>query len=109
MTALTDLRDIGRYVAKVIVDDRTLNQLVFVYNEMWSKHQIYDLLEKLSGEQIPRHYDSLEVLQQRISDAEAKLKDKADDFMVFVQKVGSQLVISKGRRVYCDPRHHVQV
>ena len=98
MSAITDLRDIGRYVARVIVDDRTLNQTVLVYNELWSKNQIYDLLEKLSGEDIPRTYDSLEFLQERVVDADAKLKDNPTDFSLFVQKVGSQYLISWGIR-----------
>ena len=55
-SALTDLRDIGRYVAKIITDDRTLNKMVLVYNEMWSPNQVYDLLEKLSGEKLERKY-----------------------------------------------------
>lgn len=55
-TALTDLRDIGRYVSKIIVDDRTLNKMVFAYNTLMTQNQIYDLMEKISGEQIARNY-----------------------------------------------------
>jgi hypothetical protein len=54
--ALTDLRDIGRYVAKIIVDDRTLNKMVFTYNTVLSPNQVFDLLEKISGEKIERQY-----------------------------------------------------
>jgi DUF971 family protein len=54
--ALTDLRDIGRYVAKIIVDDRTLNKMVFAYDTMTTQNQIYDLMEKVSGENIARNY-----------------------------------------------------
>ena len=55
-SALTHLRDIGKYVAKIITDDRTLNKMVLAYNEMWSPLQVYDLLEKLSGEKLERKY-----------------------------------------------------
>ena len=72
--------------------------MVLVYNEMWARNAVYDLLEKMSGEHIPRHYDSLEVLQERIVDAEAKLKDDPNNFMLFVQQVGSQYLISMGIR-----------
>lgn len=54
--ALTDLRDIGRYVARIIVDDRTLNKMVFTYNTVLSPNEIYDLLERISGEKIERKY-----------------------------------------------------
>lgn len=55
-SALTDLRDIGKYVAKIIVDERTLNKMVLAYNELWTPNQVYDLLEKMSGEKLDRKY-----------------------------------------------------
>lgn len=54
VSARTDLRDIGRYVARIIADSRTLNKYVFAYNELWSQNQIYELLERLSGEKLDR-------------------------------------------------------
>lgn len=56
--ALAGIDDIGRYVAKVIADPRTINKRVFVYNEIHTQNQIYDLVEKLSGETIQRSYVS---------------------------------------------------
>jgi hypothetical protein len=55
-TALIDKRDIGKYVARIIVDPRTLNKSVFVFNEIWTQNRIFDLMEKLSGEEIPRSH-----------------------------------------------------
>lgn len=55
-TALTDLRDIGRYVAKIIVDDRTLNKMVFAYNTVMTQNEIYNLMEKVSGDEVLRNY-----------------------------------------------------
>lgn len=54
--ALTDVRDIGSYVARIITDSRTLNRMVLAYNEVLSQNQIYDLLERLSGEKLERKY-----------------------------------------------------
>lgn len=51
-TAVTDLRDVGRYVALIIDDDRTLNQKVFVYGDLISQRRAAELVEKLSGEKI---------------------------------------------------------
>lgn len=56
--ALTDVRDIGRFVAKIIVDPRTLNRMVFAYGEIWTQNQIWDLLQETSGEELPREYVS---------------------------------------------------
>lgn len=60
--ALTDLRDIGRYVSKIIVDDRTLNKMVLAYNTVMTQNQIYDLMEEISEEKIEKHYVRNQVL-----------------------------------------------
>lgn len=54
--ALTDLRDIGTYVMRIICDHRTLNRMVFAYNEVCTHNQMYDLMERLSGEKLERKY-----------------------------------------------------
>jgi hypothetical protein len=57
-SALTDMRDIGRYVAKIIIDERTLNKMVFAYNTVITQNQIYNLMEEISGEELERNYVS---------------------------------------------------
>ena len=57
--AFTDLRDIGSYVARIISDPRTLNRMVFAYNEIYTQNQIYDMLERLSEETLERKYVSI--------------------------------------------------
>lgn len=54
--ALTDLRDIGRYVALIIADDRTLNKMVFAYNTLTTQNEIYATMEELSEEKVTRNY-----------------------------------------------------
>ena len=56
--AIVNVRDIGRYVAKVIADPRTLNKRVFVYNEVYTQNQLYGLVESLTGEKLARSYVS---------------------------------------------------
>ena len=55
-TALTDLRDIGPYVAKCINDTRTLNKYVFCYGDLLSQDELFAKMEELSGETIERDY-----------------------------------------------------
>jgi hypothetical protein len=57
-SALAALRDVGRYVAKIITDPRTLNKRVHVYNELLKRNEVYDKVETLAGEQLPRSYVS---------------------------------------------------
>ena len=97
-SALTDLRDVGKYDAQIIKDKRTLNAMVFVYNEMWTSNQVYDLLERLSGENIPRKYTSAEEYDQQIIEADAQLMHKPEDFAARGQKVLAQYALSVGVR-----------
>ncbi|KAF6794639.1 isoflavone reductase family protein [Colletotrichum sojae] len=55
-SALTDLRDVGKYVARIIADPRTINKRVFAYTELRSQNEVYDLIENLSGEKLQREY-----------------------------------------------------
>ncbi|KAJ5765073.1 Isoflavone reductase family protein [Penicillium odoratum] len=54
---LTDLRDIGRFVARIVTDDRTLNQYVYTYGDVLSENQIFSMMEERSGEKIERKTD----------------------------------------------------
>ncbi|EGY18628.1 isoflavone reductase family protein [Verticillium dahliae VdLs.17] len=54
--ASTHLGDVGRLLARVILDPRTLNKSVFGFGELASQTEIYDLFERLSGETIERSY-----------------------------------------------------
>lgn len=74
-SALTDLRDIGKYVARILVDPRTLNKLVFVYNEVWTQEKIVSLFEKLSGDTIPRAYTAGEEIESAVEEARARYHD----------------------------------
>ncbi|TPX17886.1 uncharacterized protein E0L32_002987 [Thyridium curvatum] len=48
--ALTDVRDVGVYVAKIITDPRTLNKKVFAFTETKTQNQVFELVQKMSGE-----------------------------------------------------------
>lgn len=55
---LTDKRDIGRFVARIVKDNRTLNKRIFTWSDELSQIQIYGIVEKLSGEELERNYVS---------------------------------------------------
>jgi len=56
LSAFTHNRDVGQYVARATLDPRTLNKFVFVYSEMLTMNQVWDTLEAVSGETVPRKY-----------------------------------------------------
>lgn len=99
-SALTDLRDIGRYVARIIVDDRTLNKYVFVYNELWTQNQIFDLVEKLSREKVDRIYVSEAELREKVENAPSGM-----NFQSLAQKVHAQYQMSWGVRGDNQPEY----
>ncbi|KAJ7055592.1 hypothetical protein C8F01DRAFT_1030149 [Mycena amicta] len=79
-TLLTDLRDIGRYVALIIKDPRTLNKYVVTYSDVLSEEEIFALTEEVSGEKIvDREYVSAdEILATRAHFTELSLANPQD-------------------------------
>lgn len=59
---LTHAPDIGKFVALIIKDERTLNKRVVTWADELSQNQIYDIMEELSGEKLPRN-DRVSLLQ----------------------------------------------
>lgn len=53
---LTDLRDIGRFVARIVGDERTLNRYVYTWSDVLSENEIFEIVEEGSGEKIERQY-----------------------------------------------------
>lgn len=56
--ALIDESDIGKYVARIITDPRTINKHIFVYNEVLNMNEIWNTMSVVSGEEPPRTYVS---------------------------------------------------
>ena len=57
-------KDIGRYVAKIIIVPRTLNRKVFAYTDVMTYSDIADLVDEASGEKCIRKQVSLFDLAQ---------------------------------------------
>lgn len=67
---LTDAQDIGKYVALIIKDERTLNKRVVTWSDELSQRQIIDIMEDLSGEKIPREkHMSYDELKAKLAEA----------------------------------------
>ena len=58
---LTDLRDIGKFVARIIDDKRTLNKSVCCYGDVLTENQIFGLMEEISGEKLEREIVSSDI------------------------------------------------
>ncbi|WAO87199.1 NmrA domain-containing protein [Fusarium falciforme] len=93
-SALADIRDVGRYVARVIADPRTLNKRVHVYNEVLTRNQVYDLVERLSGEKLERKYITEEEITSRIHEARSDLEANPASLDAFSHLSTNQLLLS---------------
>lgn len=58
-TLLTDKRDQGRWMARIVKDERTLNKRVVVWSDELSQQEMWDVMERVSGEKLPRDYVSV--------------------------------------------------
>ncbi|KAJ4226229.1 hypothetical protein NW759_004814 [Fusarium solani] len=80
--AFTDLRDVGPYTARIISDPRTVNRMVFAYNEVLTFNQMYDIAEKVSGEKLHRKYVPAEEIEAQVREWEEK--NPAPDSVEFI-------------------------
>jgi hypothetical protein len=69
---LTDKRDVGRFVARIIKDDRTLNRKVVTVGDVLSQTQIWEIVERLSGEKIDTAHLSAKELTAQLDAAKAQ-------------------------------------
>ncbi|CAI7592024.1 unnamed protein product [Penicillium palitans] len=72
--ALTDMLDIGKYVAQIIADPRTINRHVLAYTEVLSMNQICDVMARASGEEPTKDHVSEEELHDIIAECRKKLE-----------------------------------
>ncbi|GES63761.1 isoflavone reductase family protein [Aspergillus terreus] len=78
---LTDLRDIGRFVARIVLDNRTLNRYVYTFGEVLSESEIYQIAEELSGEKLEPARVSNEDIEASVEQAKAALAEDPHDPM----------------------------
>ncbi|KAK9365086.1 isoflavone reductase [Lipomyces kononenkoae] len=74
--ALTDLADVGKYVAQIVSDPRTVNKQVFAYTEVLSMNEIWNVMAMASGETPAKDYVSgkeikaiIEACRQRLDES----------------------------------------
>ncbi|KAF5005215.1 hypothetical protein FDECE_8336 [Fusarium decemcellulare] len=89
--AYTDNRDIGKYVARIIDDPRTLNRMVFGYSQVHTQNEAWEILERVSGESVPREYVTKEELLETIAEGQAAISKN---------NLGSTVMLSLGMAQY---------
>ncbi|CEJ60006.1 Putative Isoflavone reductase family protein [Penicillium brasilianum] len=104
-TALTDLRDIGRYMALIINDPRTLNKKILAYNLVSTQNQIYSLMEEISEEKVDRNYVSEETICSRVLAARQASETYPFDPIKFIPRYLAEYQYSWGIRGDNNPEY----
>ncbi|KAJ7511980.1 hypothetical protein B0H11DRAFT_720699 [Mycena galericulata] len=94
-TILTDLRDIGRFVARIIKDPRTLNRFVFTYGDLLSQNEIFAMMEEAAGEKIQRNYISADDLLASRARYVAAVAADPQDMSARILRLGEDYRYSK--------------
>ncbi|CAI7645977.1 unnamed protein product [Penicillium glandicola] len=92
---LTDLRDVGRFVARIVCDDRTLNKYVYTYGDILSENEIYLIAEELSGEILKPTPMSNKQIEDAVAQAKTALSQDPQDPMKRISVYKSQYQHSK--------------
>ena len=64
---VTALSDIGKYTAEIIEDPHTINKEILVSTNSASQHEMIDLWEELSGQQVTKEYVTAQQLDDIIN------------------------------------------
>ncbi|KAB8255018.1 isoflavone reductase family protein [Aspergillus pseudonomiae] len=64
--ALTDIADVGKYVAQIVADPRTINKHVFAYTKVLSMHEIWDNMAIVSLADI---HEIIETCRKRLENS----------------------------------------
>ncbi|PGG99547.1 hypothetical protein AJ79_08484 [Helicocarpus griseus UAMH5409] len=92
---LTDLRDVGPFVARIIADDRTLNKYIYTWSDVLSENEIFNIVEEMSGEKIEREYESAQEVEQKVAAAASNLAQNPDIPMGRLQRYVTDYPYSK--------------
>ena len=98
-TAITDLRDIGRVVARILADTRTLNQYVFIWAEEVTISEAIALAEKALGKKLEQPHVGADDLEQRLREAD-DLTSLAYEYMRSLWVRGDNTIANAKRPEY---------
>ncbi|KAK7184037.1 hypothetical protein DPSP01_001321 [Paraphaeosphaeria sporulosa] len=94
-TLLSDKRDIGRFVARIIRDPRTLNRSVVAWSDEISQNEIISLIEAKTGETPSVSTVSAERLEASITTAERMIKEEPGNMLAWLKMNSGQYDRSK--------------
>lgn len=101
----TDVTDIGKYVARIIADPRTLNKQVFAYSEVTTQNHFWNTMEALTSETIPRKYLSQKEAEDILAWAKETLAKDPTNIVAIVKQALVSYAYSWAIRGDNTPEH----
>ncbi|KAF4871422.1 Isoflavone reductase-like protein TP7 [Colletotrichum siamense] len=86
-TYVIDNEDVGRFVARIIVDSRTVNKRVMAAGASMSFNEMFAIAEKLTGDTVTRKHVSAEELKSMIVGAASQLQSDSNNYFLLVGKL----------------------
>ncbi|KAK2772260.1 isoflavone reductase family protein [Colletotrichum kahawae] len=86
-TYVIDNEDVGKFVARIIVDPRTVNKRVMAAGASMSFNEMFAVAEELTGETVTRNHVSAEELKSMINVAAAQVQNDPNNYLLLVGKL----------------------
>ncbi|TLD16234.1 uncharacterized protein PgNI_02627 [Pyricularia grisea] len=92
--SLSDVNSVGDKVARIIVDPRTINKYVHVYDEVFTHHQMVQILEDVSHEKVERVYKTAQDYQDSIAEMNKLLAEDPSNHQALIGLVMADSQVS---------------
>ncbi|KAF5483304.1 Isoflavone reductase-like protein TP7 [Colletotrichum fructicola] len=86
-TYVIDNEDVGRFVARIIVDSRTVNKRVMAAGASMSFNEMFAIAEELTEDTVTRKHVSAEELKSMIFGAASQLQSDSNNYLLLVSKL----------------------
>ncbi|KAI5118180.1 hypothetical protein M0805_008421 [Coniferiporia weirii] len=90
--AVTDRRDIGKFVARIISDPRTQNRYVFIWGEEVTQNEVFATAERISGKKVDIAHKSEDDLVQMAKGEEDALGVLFAEYMLSIWVRGDNTI-----------------
>ncbi|KAJ3957193.1 hypothetical protein N0V92_006225 [Colletotrichum tropicale] len=86
-TYVIDNEDVGKFVARIIVDSRTVNKRVMAAGASMSFNEMFAVAEELTGDTVTRKHVSAEELKSMIVGTASQLQSDSNNYLLLVGKL----------------------
>ncbi|KAF0319217.1 isoflavone reductase [Colletotrichum asianum] len=86
-TYVIDNEDVGKFVARIFVDSKTVNKRVMAAGASMSFNEMFAIAQELRGDTVSRKHVSAEELKSMIDGAATQVQNDPNDYLLLVGKL----------------------